>query len=237
MDRLLKEILLESKKYIKETNYFSKKGYTDKVIKKFNLGFLKDGLERYSFELDEDSEILKNYKYVIPQISSENEVEYLLFRKSIESEEMSKVPFSINKTYKIGNYKKNIWNDSCLYNLEKKSYIFITETWTDALSIEEIGYDAIALNGVNNVAELWKILKKIKNISNIKFISICDDDYYGRKANSNISSLLKSLNYKFAVFDKFPEGIKDCNEWLQLDRTNFEKEINCIIEKLKEGDL
>lgn len=230
---ILKKILEDSKKKINNTIYFKNKGFSNKTIRKFNLGFLPNGLLKYKLEIQEDEEILKYYKYLIPQYSENGKIECLLLRKSLEK---TMLPFELNKTYELNYSKNKIWNCKYLFNLKNNPIVFITETWTDALSLEEIGYQAIAFNGIKNIFHFWKILKNIQDKDIGYFISICDNDYYGNKANIDIQNILKNLNCKVKIFNKFPDNIKDCNEWLLYNKSNFKKSIKeYLYNNLKKG--
>lgn len=222
--------IIKKSNYIKQTDYFEKKGYSEEIIKKFNLGFLPNGLLEYSSAIKEDKAILACYKYVIPQYFKNGNIDYIIFRKDTLIEEKLKIPFKIKKNFILGN-KNKLWNYQYLYSLEENFYIFITENWTDALSVEEIGYRAISLNGVDNIKEFWKIIKELNISKNGKFILICDNDFYGKRTNIFLKNILESLNIKALIYDKFPANIKDCNEWLQEDKKIFKKNIkNFLIE-------
>ena len=230
---IFENIIKEGKIHIHETNYFTKKGFSLKNIKKYSLGFLTDGLSKYSNIINEDKDILMCYKYIIPYYF-EKKLDYIIFRKCSITEKRLKIPFEIKKTYILGN-KNKMWNYHYLFLLEENFLIFITETWTDALSIEEIGYKAISLNGIDNIQEFWKILKKVPSKKNGKFILICDNDIYGKKANSFLKNILENLGFEYLIYDNYPKNIKDCNEWLQFNKKLFKESMENFIKDNKKN--
>lgn len=221
---MLRTIVNNGISNIDGTQYFKKKGFSNNTIERYKLGFLPNGLLDYAEFVHEDVNVLECYKYVIPDIKEDHIINYIQFRSDKATEAIN-LSFELDSTYIIGDNGKKLWNDNCLYRTDKHPVIFIAETWTDALSMEEMGYSAIALNRIHNVLTLWKKCKTIENIRNTRFISICDNDFYGRKSNNNVTKMFESIGCRVSVFDRFLEDIKDCNEWLQSNRHEFEETI------------
>ncbi|WP_270771138.1 toprim domain-containing protein [Intestinibacter bartlettii] len=215
---LIEKIVLDAEKNVCNTNYFKDKGYGNKTILRHRLGYLKDGLLPYADEIDEDRMILACYKYVIPNYDFENKLTYLIIRRD-EVSMKEQLPFEIDKTFILGNFKNNIWNAKDLNN---EQCVFVCETWTDAISIIDCGYNAIALNKINNIVDLWKCIK-FYNLIHKKYILFCDNDYYGKKTNNNLSKMMESQKCEYIVLNSFPERIKDANEWYIYDKNSFMK--------------
>ena len=212
----LDQIVLEGIEQIGLTDFFKKKGFSDKTITKYKLGYMPDGLINYSKYIEEDKKILSCYRYIIPDINNKKEISYLIARIEKNVAEFQ-LPFEIDKHYFIGANDRLIWNKKALF---QKKPVFICETWTDALSVIDCGYDAIALNRIVNIVDLWKT---ISNLKTSKLVIFCDNDFFGKKSNLNIAKMLSSLSIKFTCVDYFPRGIKDANECMQYDRVNFEE--------------
>lgn len=211
----LNDIVLEGNSNVMKTDFFIKKGYSLATINKYRLGYLEEGLKSYEGLIDEDSLILYCYKYIIPDYDENNLIKYCICRCDQKSMN-SILSFEIDKHYYVGASDRIIWNAKALESVKP---IFICETWTDALSVIDCGYEAIALNRIVNISLLWKNIKSLKR--NNRFILFCDNDYYGKKANENLKNMLRNEKQYFSVVEEFPEGIKDANEWFLFDKDSF----------------
>ena len=205
---LLKKILYDSVKNIGFTDFFQKKGFKADTIARYQCGFLPDGLAPFSKEIGDNENLLACYKYVIPNFDINDNLNYLLIKgdKNVANEN---VPFDIDQTYFLGDFYGKLWNEKVLF--ENHPVIFIAENWSDALSLINCGCEAISLNRIVNVAELWKILLKHEKSRNHFFVAACDNDYYGQKSNSNLNRIFSSMNCKIIELSEFPDGVKDCN--------------------------
>lgn len=212
----LNEIVLEGIKSVKFTDFFIRKGYSYETIKKYKLGYLPKGLSEYKKYINEEQVVISSYKMLIPEIDIDNEIAYIISRMDTENIDMP-LSFDIDKHFFVGASDRVIWNRKALY---QETPVFICETWTDALSVIDCGFEAVALNRIVNIVDLWKV---IKLINNNKFVLFGDNDYFGKKANENIARMLKSESKEFTSVDYFPDGIKDANEWMLYDRVNFEE--------------
>lgn len=212
----LSSVVSEGCNNINHTDFFVNKGYSRETIEKYKLGYMPEGLCHYVNNIDEESEVLACYKYIIPEINQENEILYFISRCD-KNEMQEKLSFDIDKHFYVGASDRSIWNAKALY---QEKPIFICETWTDALSVIDCGFEAVSLNRIVNIVEMWKIVKKLEKQR--KFILFGDNDYYGIQANDNLSRMLKTESQLFTVVDNFPENTKDANEWFIYDKENFE---------------
>ena len=97
-----------------------------------------------------------------------------------------------------------------IYNLDQameSEIIYICEGWCDALSIEEVGYKAIALNSVSSVNLLIKKLQEYKNYQS-KFYVIALDNGLEIIFINDSGNFLKKCEYKGQLKDLklFNEG-------------------------------
>lgn len=229
--RTLTQIVNDGIANITGTQFFIRRGLSQKVIRDNSLGYLPEGLLPYRQYIEESPEVLLCYRYVIPDFDEHGGINYLLFR--VDSETMSAVlPFEIDSSYGLGDCIRRVWNSKCLYK-DGMNVVFITESWTDALSIIQCGGMAVALYRITNVLDLWKILSN-RPLTSIRFVLACDGDYYGRKANKNLGDMLRSLGHYFDTLESFPPGIKDCNEWLTYDKEAFKKAVQSCMENKHE---
>lgn len=120
---------------------------------------------------------------------------------------------------KVGGVR--IFNSRVLRTAEKP--IFIVEGELDALSIIDVGGEAIALGGTPNVKNFIDLLKAERRTFTQPFIISMDNDEPGENAAKALSEGLKSLNIPFYNFSVAPLGYKDANAALMDDREAFKK--------------
>lgn len=222
------EVLL---KYKTKSSFFQNKGFSDGIVEKYNLFFSNNYLldPFWKTQLPNETECFYNvYAYVIPGYDEHKNLSYLMIRRDDEKYRRYEESAKEHKHIFIGDIDRGIgkiWNSHHL--IDETSIIFIVESWTDALSLEEIGYSAIAMNRVaNSETVLADLVKKYSNvISRKRIIIMCDSDDIGREADKNISSVFSKFGINNEIFDSYPIGIKDANEWLVFDRKSFSKHI------------
>ena len=101
--------------------------------------------------------------------------------------------------------------------------IFITEGELDALSIIEVGGEAIGLGSTANIDLFIEEYVKKHTPSQI-LIPALDNDEQGRKANEKLVKALEELGIPFYRLDPY-NGLKDASEALQADREAFTKAV------------
>lgn len=110
-----------------------------------------------------------------------------------------------------------LFNPRALYN-DALHPVFITEGEIDALSVLEIGGEAVALGSTSNIN---KLLEKLKEKRTEAPLVLClDNDEAGRKAGRELAEGLQRLNISYVTAD-ICGGHKDPNEALQASRDNF----------------
>lgn len=119
--------------------------------------------------------------------------------------------------YNLKNTPSQLFNKRYLNNHNKRP-IFITEGSIDALSIEEVGGQAIALNGTGNISKLIKGLENIKD-KPMLLLSL-DNDEPGQKATETLIEELKNLNIVYLKANISGKH-KDPNEALVADKDIF----------------
>lgn len=122
----------------------------------------------------------------------------------------------------------NIFNLEALYSGYKP--VFVVEGEIDALSIIEVGYDAIALGGVTMANKLINTLKE-KNTKSILILAMDNDDA-GREATETLEKGFDELGVLYTECN-LGGKYKDANEILQADRESF---INYIKSAIKTAD-
>lgn len=111
--------------------------------------------------------------------------------------------------------------------------VFVTEGFFDALSILEIGFAAIAINGASNAEKLIEHLEKHRTKATM--ILCGDDDPAGHKALEILRAGCKRLNISYVDAD-INNGHKDANEALTADRAAFVAAVNQLISSTTRPD-
>lgn len=215
-------IIDNAHKNVCATDYYIKRGLTEKTINKYKLGYREDGLNyaiKNSRCLEEkENNFYKLYKYYLPILDNIGSCDYFITR--IDDQDAKKLGHEIkNKTHNLKGYSVKLFNQRYITNaVMDPEYIFIVEGIFDALSVEEFDYKAIALNSSSNVNILLNLVKKnIDNVKNKTIIIIPDNDEAGEKAKNKMEEELKQLGIDTLIC-KLPEEFKDVNEYLQNDK-------------------
>jgi replicative DNA helicase len=217
------------------TDYYTKRGLTNKTISAYKLGYHEDGLN-YVIEKarlkEKPSDIMKAYKYFLPVLDTDGGCSYFITRLDDNS------GIKANKTHNLKGHSARIFNDRYILNpFLSDDIIFITEGIFDALSVEEIGFHAIALNSVTAARRLLEMIEQNKERLNGKiFVVALDNDGAGQKAKDEIIDNLKALKMPVTAFD-VPANYKDLNEHLQCDRDSFAQVIQRFVSNIDKDTL
>ena len=182
---------------VEKTSYFKDRGLSDSVIRRFKLGFD----ENFQAEINKITGQKSYWKAAI--------IPYGIHGYCVRNTDLS--ADSSNERYK----KKGFFD---IYNheaLEQKGTIFITEGEFDALSLETLGYRAIALGGAGNVRQLIECIKDSTE-EHTFYISL-DNDEAGRDATAKICTYLHQLNISYKCLN-LAHPYKDINEALYSDK-------------------
>ena len=221
VDRLHKQ-LLESPEGMK---YFLDRGLSEDTIKRFKLGYefkgMNEAFKDYP-ELHLYNDLAECYPYFIPMFR-DGVCEYILPRQDANILDKKFQDGKLYKTDKKGKpreYTKamNLKNvPTTLYNFNqamKDDYIFITEGWCDALSLETLGYSAIALNSVTGVGSFVRRIQDVKDYQSKYYIIALDNDKSGVDARAKLENELKNLKCKVKHLYPVGENVKDINDML-----------------------
>ena len=132
-------------------------------------------------------------------------------------------PKEYSKMNETGGGDAGIFNLNALTHTEP---VFITEGAIDALSIIEIGGNALALNSTSNADKLLEHLEKEPTKATL--ILCLDNDDAGKRTQATIAEGLKRLNISYTVADIAGKA-KDPNEALTSDKTAFKKRVEQAI--------
>lgn len=191
---------------VAQTDYFIKRGLSIKIIDGFNLGY--------------DSE--KNLVTIPYNPDCKGYVHRILWNSDNKYCKFGNEIFNIN-----GLHESSI--NSILFNC--KDYVFICEGQIDAMSLIEIGLDAVGLGGVNEVSKLVQKLKE--KPSNKVLVLALDNDKAGKRATGKfIEELAEAeLDQQYIVDSDMYGRYKDANEFLVADREGFIDRMKAIVNK------
>lgn len=119
---------------------------------------------------------------------------------------------------KVG--KVHIFNHKALQNAQ--SPIFVTEGELDALSIIEVGGEAVAIGSISNINLFIEELKKNKPTQPL--VLALDNDAKGQEAQEKLEEGLQGLKVDYYIYNPAGEH-KDANEALTADRASFTAEV------------
>lgn len=123
-----------------------------------------------------------------------------------------------NRVRKVGS--SVLFNKRALKEAQKP--IYVVEGEIDALSIIEVGGEAIALGSTANYKQLIAYLEKNKPVQPL--IIALDNDISGQNTANKLEKELGRLHIAFYKFDPY-NGKKDANEALQTNRQAFKQAI------------
>ncbi len=130
--------------------------------------------------------------------------------------------------------KTQIFNKQALYD-NTSPVVYVTEGIFDALSLEEIGLQAVALNSTSNVKLLLQALDEKPTTK--KIIITLDEDGTANEAKQEMSEGLKARKVKYDFNGNYHEPFKDTNEHLRFFPNEFKKEYLNQHEKFMESML
>lgn len=189
---------------IASTDYPAQRGLSAEVLERFNIGF--DPGWKHPKVVAEGKNPPATPRLIIPTSASS----YLARDTRAEIPEPQR-QYSKSKVGKV-----HIFNLDALEDAERPC--FVVEGEIDALSIIEVGGNALALGSVSNAERLLKVLEGRKPKQPL--IIAMDNDEAGNKAAKTLADGLEKQGLTF--YRRNPcEGYKDANEALQKDRESL----------------
>lgn len=205
------------KKDIDKTDYLLKRGISDKLQKKYNIGY-----------------DIKERMLVLP--ISKN---CYLGRYTDDTKGF--------KHHKPKGTANEIFNGDYLKNSDFKTIIWVCEAIIDALSLEEINENikTISLNSINNASQLVQEAKD-NNFKGV-FMLALDTDINGIRASEDLKEELEAIGIKAYIFntniDKYNVYLddgntiknKDINEWLLSSKEKLKNNVTSLNDMLLNG--
>lgn len=189
-------------KNIEKTDYH--RGLTLETLNRFNVGYVEN------WQTPEYPHAPTSPRLIIPT----SDYSYLARDTRAELTETQQAYSKI----KVG--ETHIFNIEALQTAEKP--IFVVEGEIDALSIIDVGGEAVGLGGTSKVNGLLDQIKKTN--PKRQLIIAMDNDEAGEKASKKLSNELDKLGITYRCYN--PCGkCKDANEALQKDREKLKQAV------------
>lgn len=191
------DFFLQAHSHIKETDYWKQRGLTETTVKRFKLGYIAE------WRHPKAPNAPTSPRLIIPT----GPTSYLArdTRAEIPPEQKS---YSKSKVGEIQLFNKRALKFS-------KKPIFIVEGELDALSIMDVGGEAVALGTTTKSKALIELLRAEK--PDQPLIIALDNDEAGQNATRGLTEGLKGLGIPYYVYNPCGE-YKDVNEALQGNR-------------------
>lgn len=169
-------------------HYFTGRGLSDETVRRFGL-------------------VVENGYAVLPVFAEG--VCRSVCRRAIDP--------AVEPRYQNSRGAMQLWNSAAMERAAGEA-LFVTEGIFDALSLEELGFPAVALCGAANTG---KLVQKIDEYVPVawpeRVILAGDSDAAGQGMNEKLREQLTARGIACAVLD-LPDGSKDVNEALVQDR-------------------
>ncbi|MBO6259126.1 MAG: toprim domain-containing protein [Succinivibrio sp.] len=193
---------------LNKTDYYRQRGISEEVVRKFRLGYDDHyvcGMDQMGMQQLWRAAIIPIGKYSCLVRNTDRQSKDRMRKKG---------PF-------------DLFNRQAL---DAPGAIFITEGEFDALSLETLGYKAVALGGAGNVRAALEIFKNQRNIDRTFYVCL-DSDGAGREAEKLLVAGLRQYGINFrSVNLAFP--YKDVNEALCADRAGLKDRLEHLEELL-----
>ena len=194
------DFFLGAHENVGKTDYAQRRGLSQATINRFNLGFVEN------WRSPKAPNAPASPRLIIPT----SQYSYLARDTRANLTEVQ----SHYSKMKVG--KVQIFNTDALWTAQQP--IFIVEGEIDAMSICEVGGEAVALGSTSNIGMLLQILTERKPSQPL--IICLDNDDAGKKNTPKLMQGLRKLGIDCATAD-ITLGCKDANETLCKDRQNF----------------
>lgn len=194
------DFFLQAHKAVEQTDYWKKRGLSKETVDRFKLGYIAEWRHPKAPKAPTSPRLIiptSPYSYLARDT-----------RETIPEEQRA-----YNKS-KVGSIQ--FFNKKALQTATKP--IFIVEGELDALSIIEVGGEAVALGTTTKSKALVELLKAQAPAQAL--IIALDNDEAGQRASRELAEGLQELNIPCYSFNPCGE-YKDANEALQRDRETF----------------
>lgn len=211
--------------------YLTGRGISKATAQRFNIGY--DVCFTEHIKDKAKAEQLKEYYRTVPTTGNNEAVIIPNDTHSLNARFINP-PIIENSEVRHAKAGNGLFN---LKALDNNDIVFIVEGCFDALSIIELGYNAIALNSTNNIDLLIRHLKERKEPLYNPLIIALDNDQVGKNAGIELQNKLNDLGINNYFKGDLYRQYKDANERLINDREGLNEAIESYIFTVNNGLL
>lgn len=193
-----------AKKHLSDTDYLTRRGISLKTGERFGIGFEKNWIH------PSVKKAIPSPRLIIP--TSEKGYLAVDTRDTLRSKQREYAKMKVGEA--------GFFNLEAIYSASRP--VFVTEGEIDALSIIEVGGNAVSLGSVTMVNRFVSTLKSKK--PSIPLLISLDNDERGKEASVCLVDKLRGIGV-VAISVNISETHKDPNEALVADRDSFAKRV------------
>lgn len=217
--------------------YFKKRGISEAIATKYKLGFLEGGFNNLlttSFNTfgrnvfhEEYKKAYLQYRFMLPITEADGTIKYIITRADEQFAEENGLEVK-QKTHNLKDFNVQLFNERYIIDDSLSDEdIYVVEGIFDALSIEELGHHAIALNSTANLNLLYKLIEQYKPM-NKRFILIPDNDEAGANLKEKFIAACQKRKLSYSIVE-IPTKYKDVNDMLTADKKQLQQVINSVL--------
>lgn len=215
------DFFLQAHQKINETTYH--RGISPETLNRFNIGYVAEWKHPKAPKMQSSPRLIiptSKYSYLARYAGNGN---YINYRGVTE-----------NKS-KVGHTQ--IFNSQALKNADQP--IFVVEGEIDAMSIIDVGGEAVGLGSISNTQKLISLIKEKRPVQPL-IISMDNDSNPETKERvlqigQQLCNDVRQLGVSCCI-RMITEKYKDANEFFTADRESFSFTVNRIINEVKESD-
>ena len=186
---------LYNKQTDQDKSYFINRGFTDEIIERFKL------VVGNTCELGEK---FGEVRAIVPYLEGTQAPYYNARSLTNAKDRKYKKPTGKSKIFGCDNLKTGT------------DTIFIVEGEFNAISLEQLGYKAIASGGANNINNLIEAIEE-NNATNKTYIISLDEDQAGEIANEKLKHTFEEKKISYIIMNLDRQG-KDINDLLNVEQ-------------------
>lgn len=198
------DYFLKMHQRIYDTDYWKQRGLSEEIVNRFSLGYDAEWIPQNAKNKDK---IVPTPRLIVPTSP------YSYLARDVRPDATTCAKMRVGKVC--------LFNERALFGSRKN--IFIVEGEIDAMSIIEVGGEAVALGSTTGVKRFLTYVENHKPKGNL--ILAFDTDIAGQNCTREMSEGLTKLSITFRIVDSFL-GYHDANEALCKNRKDFIQMIN-----------